>query len=558
MSLARKKDTTKKDTTYEIGTDVSFVNPMTQLTACILTALLFCQKFQAVCSSHPLFDYKTLKHNATVLVDVQLVGFKSGDDIAVKQFLEDSSLPVAPNCIFRVILARDSVAIAVAAALDETRNSGSVPPSKVTAALFPFSEKQSSYATVFVLNVPLKTEVLYSYGEGPEACGESGSWGNRFIWLDLGATSSLGARYRGRIATMPRLGQELSSDSSLSPLNSAALATMIRRAASAFSLPEEFLVEDAGSLSLVRVCDQCERAAFETPSWKAAVDSAKFLTGEVEKHVCALESDPYLLAAITAASHRRVLPGGRISVRLDSSVLASSLRRHFPRCAPAPDRRRKVLLVFDLSTPDLVLFDGGLQAVPFRDMIFAIQTQSVPFPSHLGCASGAVVTNPRDASCAALHGVVDSAWSRIGQEYRDFLQLRHQGHCTTLPFFLQDAPARAATIQSMAAIVSGVSVLLQRFSDSGQDLEKVLSQRSLLHVCEIEWTQLVDRLAKAARYASLNSQTFAMEQLSLASHHATTLTGFFQDLIDDGVLIIRSRDGENRNEPRGPGLASRP
>jgi len=396
-------------------------------------------------------------------------------------------------------------------------------------------------------------------------CGTAGGWGHteRFLWLDLSATARIEPRLSGggvlSDTTLPHF--DASADVSTLVAASASLASTVHRAVSRLASAQVSMRHSSSRsprvVCLVRVCARgsCDWSSATTDAWRHVMTTIEALTGVPPLlRSVALQDSPDLVAAVAGCTRARRV-GKRREFSLDSTELLRRMRAAVPLDETdlgLPEGARVVpVYLLDLDTDD-ALFIGGAhasQAVAVNGAILAVQSMAAARASDLSCGTnGPVKLDPADASCATLYALLESIWgalplNQVWNGETGHISLEHlwsRGGCELeLPFYLQDAPMRLATLSRWEKVVLDVSTGLQHVEISG--VEMGLPALSSTHDAEHHWISLLQGLEKASRYIGLHKYSQAEVEINKAETAAVWFDQHLRSLFDHATFLAKSK-----------------
>eukprot|EP00697_Spironema_sp_BW2_P015949 gnl/Spiro4/7009_TR3638_c0_g1_i1.p1 gnl/Spiro4/7009_TR3638_c0_g1~~gnl/Spiro4/7009_TR3638_c0_g1_i1.p1 ORF type:complete len:711 (+),score=187.76 gnl/Spiro4/7009_TR3638_c0_g1_i1:60-2135(+) len=484
----------------------------------------------------------------------------------------------------------DTLAASVNSAIERSGKSNLIPHTTIDDTIKQnFLDMPHQSYTLYILNLPAPTAVpatqynppvagyhYYAYYDAadktPTACGSSVWVGQeRYAWMDLTAgpvtygpsTSGDGTMTEFSLPRVTAAHSKLPTKSQLL----ADLASVIYRscqylfAPSIDRTPTGELDPPEVDLHLFSITDRPadRQTHFD---WAAISSQLQGLTslgqtlelGQSQGSFVECELCVSALSHSSRSHTSNILAGGSSGLRtvvhqyVDAAALHRWLR-HFDTNAwgltPHNDTSVRVVPVFlyDLDSPNILLLDRFHQALPFDNMVLAIQTQVPSALLDFNCANVAVSMPTMDATRAVLAAILQTVWG-VPPIYKKWSPVHNStltdymwavGHTPfgyfstskTLSFVSRDTALRNPILALFNHTLASLQTLFADFAYYGKELDHVLTDAPRTEFVR-RWNVLAYKLSKSAEFLAFHNFNQSIFYLRSAKHEIRAITSIVQ------------------------------
>mmetsp|Transcript_30649 Transcript_30649/g.99669 ORF Transcript_30649/g.99669 Transcript_30649/m.99669 type:complete len:682 (+) Transcript_30649:61-2106(+) len=535
--------------------------------------------------------------NVSVAVELKLVGFEEGSLRWIKesQFepylealkadvrtrtLDGLEMPIHTSFYFEVSKSSKRLAEAISKAVSDSVEAASatpegeivsIPHSVVdTLVRDEYTKSELSY-TIYVL-APQKPRRDYAYHfEAPgvrSRCDSTVFVGaERYVWIDLTAGPvSYGPYMRGEglvtDTTLPRAPAGDDSDSAV--LEIVGVVQRACRHLLSPSLAHPYVRTDPRvHVAVLRITD----LPTSSPAGPSGVP-ADLMKQELSAALGATHQElrvsvtqlsfgdcPLCTVAFSRArrSHSSQRALGSFHGHLDSTELHHWLRVFMGRILHenhlGPDTVPVVL--FDLATEELLLFDRTEQAVSFEDMVVAVRTMAGEVPGGFVCDGKRVLLAPHELQRPLIAGILRTVWAvppehlawgeAQGAPLPDYLWSTSLtpfgpfGGSSALSFAQRDAVSRNVIFAALNHTVFFTRELVKTALEVGAEDGGVLDQAGLRTFTQ-RWNVLVHKLRHATHAVSVHDFPGALYYAVSATHDLDAM----QDVLKEAMRDLRT------------------
>lgn len=206
--------------------------------------------------------------------------------------------------------------------------------------------------------------------------------------------------------------------------------------------------------------------------------------------------------------------------------------------------------VYDVDSSDILLLDRFHQAVSFRDMVVAVQTNAQAALVDFQCNGVAMTMDPSDPARAVLGALLETGWGvarthDVWSHHRSTVEQNYLWSIgdtpfgpfslsTRLSFAQRDAAARAILYSSLNHTLAELQHLLSHFQTPKKELDQVFTAGEHLHFIR-RWNVLSFKLERTEHFLSLNNFNQSLYYIRSALHDL----GAIHKLVEQVQAVVR-------------------